>query len=218
MFLLEGHNRVPVNELAAGDIGATIKLRSTCKQHAPWKRQPYRVGADRIPKPNLTIAIRTANKGDEEKLAQALHTLKEEDATVHFEVSPEQTDPVALPGRAAPAGHPVEDRTHTQTGCTVWKTKIPYRETIRSLPNPATVAKTKWWSRAVCRSIHTYWALYEGMPAPHGLSVRGHEEIDLDWGGKLVFLNCIVGGAILMPGGFFLRSSKAWWRKCRTAH
>ena len=34
------------------------------------------------------------------------------------------------------------------------------------------------------------------MPAPHGLSVRGHEEIDLDWGGKLVFLNCIVGGAI----------------------
>jgi elongation factor G len=37
---------------------------------------------------------------------------------------------------------------------------------------------------------------FEGMPDPKSFSVRGREEFKLDWGGKLVFLNCIVGGAI----------------------
>jgi elongation factor G len=37
---------------------------------------------------------------------------------------------------------------------------------------------------------------YEGMTEPTGFNIRHKEEHDLDWGGKLVFYNCIVGGAI----------------------
>ncbi len=37
---------------------------------------------------------------------------------------------------------------------------------------------------------------YEGMPEPEGFNIRGKEEVDLPWGGKLVFYNCIVGGVI----------------------
>jgi len=37
---------------------------------------------------------------------------------------------------------------------------------------------------------------YDGMPEPTEYSVRGKEVIDLEWGGKLVFYNCIVGGVI----------------------
>ena len=199
MFLLEGHNRVPVNELAAGDIGATIKLRSTHVNNTLHEKGNH-IELEPIvfPKPNLTIAIRTANKGDEEKLAQALHTLKEEDATVHFEVSPELKQTLLH----------CQGELHLQV--IQWKIehihkldvlfekpKIPYRETIRK-PSESSYRHKKQSGGAgqfaeVSIRIEPW---YEGMPAPHGLSVRGHEEIDLDWGGKLVFLNCIVGGAI----------------------
>jgi len=90
LFLLEGHNRVPVQELTAGDIGATIKLRSTHVNNTLHdKGANIELEPIQFPKPNVTIAISAVNKGEEEKLSQALHTLQEEDATVRFEVSPE---------------------------------------------------------------------------------------------------------------------------------
>ncbi|HNL64705.1 MAG TPA: GTP-binding protein, partial [Ferruginibacter sp.] len=88
LFLMEGHNRVPVQELVAGDIGATIKLRSTHVNNTLHdKGANIELVPIEFPHPNVTIAISVANKGDEEKLSQVLHTLQEEDATVRFEVS-----------------------------------------------------------------------------------------------------------------------------------
>jgi elongation factor G len=199
LFLLEGHNRVPVQELVAGDIGATIKLRSTHVNNTLHEK-----GANLelepiiFPKANVTIAIAVVNKGDEEKLSNVLHTLQEEDASMKFEVSPEikqillhcqgELHLKVLQWKIEHI-HKLEVKFD--------KPKIPYRETISRKAESS--YRHKKQSGGAGQFGEVYMRIepwYEGMPNPEGLNLRSKEEIDLDWGGKLVFCNCIVGGAI----------------------
>ena len=199
LFLLEGHNRVPVQELTAGDIGATIKLRSTHVNNtlhdkgANIELQPIQ-----FPKPNVTVAISAVNKGEEEKLSQALHTLQEEDATVRVEVSPElkQTLLHCQGELHLKVLQWKIDHVH-KLAVKFDKPKIPYRETIgrRAESN----YRHKKQSGGAGQFAEVYMRIepwYDGIPNPEGLNLRNKEEFDLDWGGKLVFCNCIVGGAI----------------------
>ncbi len=83
-------NESTINELVAGDIGATLKLKNTHVNntlHAKGKN--YELPPIEFPSPNMTVAIETLKKGEEEKLSQALHQLREEDPTLIVEVSPE---------------------------------------------------------------------------------------------------------------------------------
>ncbi len=199
LFLLEGHTRVPVQELVAGDIGATIKLRSTHVNNTLLEKGTHvELQPIIFPKPNVTIAISVINKGDEEKLMQALHTLQEEDATVRFEVSPEIKQTLlhcqgelhlkVLQWKIAHI-HKLDIKFE--------KPKIPYRETIGRRAESS--YRHKKQSGGAGQFGEVYMRIepwYEGMPNPEGLNLRSKDEIDLDWGGKLVFCNCIVGGAI----------------------
>jgi len=77
------------------------------------------------------------------------------------------------------------------------KPRIPYRETIRKEADAS--YRHKKQSGGAGQFGEVYMRIepwHEGMPEPHGLNVRGRDTYDLDWGGKLVFYNCIVGGAI----------------------
>lgn len=199
LLLLEGHNRIPVQQLEAGDIGATIKLRSTHVNntlHAPGAN--LQLVPIEFPRPNLTIAISTVNKGEEEKLAQALHTLTEEDATVHFEVSPELKQTL-LHCQGELHLNVINwkiEHIH-KLDVSFEKPKIPYRETIRKKAESIYRHKKQSGGSGQFAEIQLRvepW--HEGMPDPEGVSVRGREVVDLDWGGRLEFINGIVGGAI----------------------
>lgn len=199
LFLLEGRNRIPVQELTAGDIGATMKLKSTHVNNTLHDRGTnVELWPINFPKPNVTIAISAVNKGDEEKLAQALHTLQEEDATVRFEVSPELKQTLLhCQGELHLKVQQWKIEHIHKLDVKFEKAKIPYRETIsrRSESN----YRHKKQSGGAGQFAEVYMRIepwHEGMPNPEGLNLRAMEEIKLDWGGKLVFCNCIVGGAI----------------------
>ena len=89
LFLVEGSKRVNTNELVAGDIGATLKLKNTHVNNTLHARgKNYELKPIQFPPPNMTVAIESTRKGEEEKLSQALHQLREEDATMIVEYSP----------------------------------------------------------------------------------------------------------------------------------
>lgn len=199
LFLVEGNKRINTNELVAGDIGATLKLRNTHVNNTLHARgKNYELKPIDFPPPNMTVAIETLKKGEEEKLSQALHQLREEDPTLIIEFSPELKQTlIHCQGdmHLAVAKWKIENIHKLDVKFT--RAKIPYRETIRSSADANYRHKKQSGGAGQFGEVYMRvepW--YEGMPEPTGMNVRGRDTYDLDWGGKLVFYNCIVGGAI----------------------
>jgi hypothetical protein len=79
LFVVEGSKRMPVNKLVAGDIGATLKLRNTHTNNTLHEKgKSLELQPIIFPEPVMSIAIANSKRGEEEKLASALHQLKEE--------------------------------------------------------------------------------------------------------------------------------------------
>ncbi len=199
LLLLEGHNRSTVNELVAGDIGATLKLKNTHVNNTLHEKgKAVELFPIEYPPANMTVAVESLKKGDEEKLSTALHTLQEEDATILVEVSAELKQTLIH----------CQGELHLQV--IKWKLenihklevafskpRIPYRETIRRKAEAVHRHKKQSGGAGQFGEVHMRiepW--YDGMPDPEGLNVRARDEHPLPWGGKLVYYNCIVGGAI----------------------
>jgi elongation factor G len=200
LFIVEGGKRANVTELQAGDIGATIKLKHTHVNNTLHVRgKNYELEPINFPPALMTIAIDSTQKGDEEKLALALHQIQEEDPTVKVEVSHELKQTLLhcqgelhLSVIKWKLEH-IAKNLHVRFS----KPKIPYRETIRK--SVQSNYRHKKQSGGAGQFGEVYMQVepwYEGMADPKGLTVRGRDEYKLEWGGKLVFLNCIVGGAI----------------------
>jgi elongation factor G len=199
LFMVEGNKRTNVNELVAGDIGATLKLKNTHVNntlHAKGKN--YELPSIEFPPPNMTMAIETLKKGEEEKLSQALHQLREEDPTLIVEISPELKQTlIHCQGdmHLAVAKWKIEHNHKLEVKFI--KPRIAYRETIRKKADASYRHKKQSGGAGQFGEVFMQiepW--YEGMPEPKDLTVRGRDVHDLGWGGKLVFYNCIVGGAI----------------------
>lgn len=200
LFVVEGSKRIPVTELSAGDIGATIKLKDTHVNNTLHARGAnLELPPIEFPSPLMSIAIESELKGDEEKLAAAVRQVREEDPTVGLEMSQELKQMI------------IHCQGELHLSVIKWKLehisknlrpsfsrpRIPYRETIRKPVQSSYRHKKQSGGAGQFGEVYMQvepW--YEGMPDPRGLSVRGREEFQLDWGGKLVFLNCVVGGAI----------------------
>ena len=199
LYVVEGNKRTSVTELCAGDIGATLKLRNTHVNNTLHvKGKNIELMPIEFPDPNMTVAIESTKKGEEEKLAQALHQIKEEDPTMIVEYSPELRQTL------------LRCQGDMHLAVTKWKLehlhkvdvkfvkpRIPYRETIRKMADAS--YRHKKQSGGAGQFGEVYMRIepwYEGMPEPKDLSVRSRDVHDLEWGGKLVFYNCIVGGAI----------------------
>ena len=199
LFLVEGNKRTSINELVAGDIGATLKLKNTHTNNTLHARgKNYELPPIEFPSPNMTVAIEAIKKGEEEKLSQALHQLREEDPTLIVEVSSELKQTLihcqgdmhlAVAKWKIEHNHKLEIKFE--------KPKIPYRETIRKMSDAN--YRHKKQSGGAGQFGEVYMRIepwYEGLPEPKDLNVRGRDVHELEWGGKLVFYNCIVGGAI----------------------
>ena len=199
LFVMEGNKRQPVNELIAGDIGATLKLRNTHVNNTLHEKgRQLELLPIIFPVPVMSIAVANSKKGEEEKLASALHQLREEDPTLSMEVSAELGQTLLhCQGdmHLSVIKWKLQNLYHLNVQYA--KPKIAYRETIRSKAEATYRHKKQSGGSGqfgeVAMRIEPW---YEGMPEPENLNVRARETIDLPWGGKLVYYNCIVGGVI----------------------
>ena len=90
LFVVRGKEQIPVNELKAGDIGAIAKLASTATGHTlSTKDAPYIMDEIKFPQPLYAMGIVPKNKGDEDKISQAIAKFLEEDKTLKFQVNSE---------------------------------------------------------------------------------------------------------------------------------
>ena len=199
LFLMEGNKRIPVHDLVAGDIGATLKLRNTHVNNTLHTRgKNIELPPIEFPPYNMTVSIEPLHKGDEEKMSVALHQLKEEDPTLIIEVSPELKQTlVHCQGDMHLAVVKWKMETLHKVAVKFSRPGIPYRETIRRMAEASYRHKKQSGGAGQFGEVYMrVEPLIEGMAEPEGLNVRTREIFNLDWGGKLVFYNCIVGGAI----------------------
>jgi elongation factor G len=199
LFIMDGKNKNNVDQLVAGDIGATVKLKNTHTNDTLHdKSVSFAIEPMKFPAPRITSAIAAKDKNDDEKLAEALREINEEDPTTIFEYSRELKQ-LILSGQGELHFAATEWKLNNihKIEIEYFKPRIPYRETIQR-PADADYRHKKQSGGAgqfgeVYIRIEPY---YEGMPEPTDFNIRKKEEIELEWGGKLVFYNCIVGGVI----------------------
>ncbi len=199
LFIMDGKTRNPVDKLVAGDIGATLKLKDTyTNQTLHAKGFDITIQPIQYPEPRIRTAIVAQSKGDDEKIGEVLNKIHQEDPTLEVGYSRELKQ-LIISGQGemhlAVCKWFLEQmyKLHVE-----YKTpRISYRETIRK---PATAMyrhKKQSGGAGQFGEVHLkVEPYYDGMPEPTEYSVRGKEFIDLEWGGKLAFYNCIVGGVI----------------------
>ena len=199
LFIMDGKARNPVEKLVAGDIGATLKLKDTFTNQTLYTKG-FDVEVEPIvfPQPRMQVAVIALSKNDDEKIGEVLAKIHQEDPTLQVGFSKELKQLIIS---AQGESHLTVCKWFLEN---LYKLhvdfvtpRISYRETIRK-PFSSSYRHKKQSGGAgqfgeVYMKIEPY---YEGMPEPTEFSVRGKEFIDLEWGGKLVFYNCIVGGVI----------------------
>ncbi len=199
LFIMDGKNRTPVNKLVVGDIGATIKLKYT-ETNDTLRAENHEVTIRPIafPEPRTRKAVSAQQQNEEEKLSDALRKLHSQDPTIVVSYSNELKQQIlGCQGDLHLAAIDWMLEHVYGIKANFEQPRIAYRETINRSSTSNYRHKKQSGGAGQFAEVHMKiepW--YEGMPDPEGFSIRGKEEIDLPWGGKLVFYNCIVGGVI----------------------
>ncbi|HRP02776.1 MAG TPA: elongation factor G [Candidatus Kapabacteria bacterium] len=199
IYVINGKKRDEISELYAGDIGGTVKLKGVLINDTLHEKG-FNVKFPNIQYPNTKIrsAIIPKIKGEEEKVGIGLNSLQQEDPSIYVEHSPELKQTIV---HAMGELHlqvikwRLEHRYKVEVEFIA--PKVPYRETIQKKVTGSYRHKKQSGGAGQFAEVHMLlepW--YEGLPNPTDIQVRGKEIYDMEWGGKLEFLNCIVGGVI----------------------
>lgn len=208
IFVAMGKNRTKVSELLAGDIGCTVKLKNT------KSGQTLVSGNDgspfppfKLPNDKFRVAVKPVNEAETEKLGELLNRMHQEDLTINVEFSKELKQ-IIVSGQGEHHLNTMKWLLTNVHKCDVEfvPPRIPYRETITKVAQADYRHKKQSGGAGQFGEVHLVIEPYEeGMPAPTkykvngkeiSLNIRDTQEVNLDWGGKLIFYNCIVGGAI----------------------
>ena len=208
IYVVAGGNRVKVEELQAGDIGAAVKLKDVKTGNTlNGKDCDYKFNFIKYPNSKYTRAIKPVNEADVEKMMSILNRMREEDPTWVIEQSKELKQTL-VHGQGEFHLRTLKWRLENNEKLQVKyeEPKIPYRETITKAARADYRHKKQSGGAGQFGEVHLIVEPYkEGMPVPETykfngqefkITVRGTEEIPLEWGGKLVFVNSIVGGSI----------------------
>ena len=208
IYACAGANRIPVDQLCAGDIGCTVKLKDV-KTGNTLNGKDTEQHFDFIKYPNskYSRSIKAVNSAETEKLMAAMLKMRQEDPTWVVEQSKELRQTIVhgqgeFHLRTLKWRLENNEKIHVQFG----EPKIPYRETITKMARAEYRHKKQSGGAGQFGEVHLIVEPYaEGMPDPttykfngqeFKMNIKGREEVNLEWGGKLVFINSVVGGAI----------------------
>ncbi len=210
IFAAAGANRIPVDQMVAGDIGCTVKLKDVKTGNTlNGKDCENRFDFIKYPNPKYSRAIKAVKEADTEKMMSALTRMRQEDPTWVVEQSKELRQTIVR-GQGEFHLRTLKWRLENIDKIQVeyLEPRIPYRETITKSAAAEYRHKKQSGGAGQFGEVHLIVEPYaDGMPDPTTYKVNGtetkiniksREEIDLEWGGKLVFINTVVGGAIDM--------------------
>lgn len=208
IFACAGANRIQVDEMCAGDIGCTVKLKDVKTGNAlNGKDCEYKYDFIKYPNSKYSRAIKAVNEQETEKMMASLIKMRQEDPTWVVEQSKELRQTI-VHGQGEFHLRTLKWRMENNEKIQVKfeEPKIPYRETITKAARADYRHKKQSGGAGQFGEVHLIVEPYaDGMPDPtvfkfggqeYRINVKNKEEIDLEWGGKLVFINSVVGGAI----------------------
>lgn len=208
IYVCAGANRLPVDKLNAGDIGCTVKLKDVKTGNTLNDKDcEWKFDFIKYPNSKYARAIKAVNSADTEKLMAAMLKMRQEDPTWVVEQSKELKQTI-VHGQGEFHLRTLKWRLENNEKIPVKfdEPKIPYRETMTKSAAADYRHKKQSGGAGQFGEVHLIVEPYaEGMPDPttyklNGqeikMNVKGREEINLEWGGKLVFINTVVGGAI----------------------
>ena len=208
LFACAGSNRIPVEEMCAGDIGCTVKMKDVKTGNTlDGKDCDWRFNFIKYPNSKFSRSIKAVNESETEKLMAALLKMRQEDPTWVVEQSKELRQTI-VHGQGEFHLRTLKWRleNNEKIQITYGEPKIPYRETLTKAARAEYRHKKQSGGAGQFGEVHLIVEPYaEGMPDPtvfkfggqeYRVTMKGKEEINLEWGGKLVFINSVVGGAI----------------------
>ena len=208
LFACAGSNRIKVEELVAGDIGCTVKLKDVRTGNTlAGKDCEHRFNFVKYPNPKYIRAVKAENEADTEKMVAAIQKMTQEDPTWIIEQSKELKQTL-VKGQGEFHLRTLKWRMENNEKIKIEyiEPKIPYRETITKAARADYRHKKQSGGAGQFGEVHMIVEPYaDGMPAPtvfkfggqeYRINVKNQEVVDLEWGGKLVFINSVVGGAI----------------------
>ena len=208
LFACAGSNRTKVEELVAGDIGCTTKLKDVRTGNTlVGKDCDWKFSLVQYPDPKYIRALKAENESDTEKMIASVQRMAQEDPTWVLEQSKELKQTL-IKGQGEFHLRTLKWRLENEEKIKInyVEQKIPYRETITKQARADYRHKKQSGGAGQFGEVHLIVEPYtEGMPDPtmykfggqeYKINIKGKEEYDLDWGGKLVFINSVVGGAI----------------------
>ena len=208
IFVCAGANRIKVEELVAGDIGCTVKLKDVRTGNTlAGKDCENRFNFVKYPDPKYIRSIKAENEADTEKMVAAIQKMAQEDPTWILEQSKELKQTL-VKGQGEFHLRTLKWRMENNEKIKIRfeEPKIPYRETITKAARADYRHKKQSGGAGQFGEVHLIVEpYYDGMPDPTSykfgnqefkINAKSKEEVDLEWGGKLVFINSVVGGAI----------------------
>jgi len=200
VYICAGKNREKIAKAVAGDIAATIKLKNTSTNNTLVlsKNSEFQLTPIELPNPKYRVAVKAVNTADDEKLGSILNDMKRIDPTLIPEYSKELRQ-LIVHGQGelhlAIAKWQIEKINKIEIE--FLPPRIPYRETITKQAKAVYRHKKQSGGAGQFGEVHMLIQPFsDNMPDPTEFPIRGREDHELSWGGKLIFHNCIVGGAI----------------------
>ena len=208
IYAVAGAKKEKVASLMAGEIGCTVKLRAG-KTNVTLSQLGSGIAYEHIvfPASKYRCAIKAESQNDETKLGEALSKISAQDPTIIVEYSKELKQTI-LSGQGEQHINVCKWRLENEFGVKVvlFAPKIPYRETITKVATATYRHKKQSGGAGQFGEVSILICpIVEGVPFTNKfkidgkdvvLNVKTKEEFDLEWGGRLEFYNCVVGGAI----------------------